>query len=154
MIILPKDKRITEFCPVHFPANKFGSGTKTTHFDYHSMEDQLLKLDILGHDDPTQIRQLSEYTGIDITKIPLDDKETISIFSSTKALKLSGKNNKGSVGTLGIPEFGTEFVRGMLMDTRPKRFEDLIRISGLSHGTDVWLNNARDLIKNKTASLT
>ena len=153
MIILPKDKRITEFCPVHFPANKAGSGTKTTHFDYHSMEDQLLKLDILGHDDPTQIRQLGEYTGADITKIPLDDKETISIFSSTKALRLSTRNNKGNVGTLGIPEFGTEFVRGMLMDTRPKTFEDLIRISGLSHGTDVWLNNARDLIKNKIATL-
>ena len=153
MIILPKEKHITEFCPVQFPANKAGSGTKTTHFDYHSMEDQLLKLDILGHDDPTQIRQLSEYTGIDITKIPLDDKETISIFSSVKALNLSGRNNKNNVGTLGIPEFGTEFVRGMLMDTRPKTFEDLIRISGLSHGTDVWLNNARDLIKEKIATL-
>ena len=153
MIILPKDKHITEFCPVQFPANKADSGTKTTHFDYHSMEDQLLKLDILGHDDPTQIRQLTEYTGKDITKIPLDDQKTISIFSSIKALGLSTRNSKSKVGTLGIPEFGTEFVRGMLMDTRPKRFEDLIRISGLSHGTDVWLNNARDLIKAKTATL-
>ena len=153
MIILPKDKNITEFCPVQYPANKISSGTKTTHFDYHSMEDQLLKLDILGHDDPTQIRLLCEFTGKDITQISLNDKETLSLFSSVKALKIRGRNNKSKVGTLGIPEFGTDFVRGMLMDTRPKKFEDLIRISGLSHGTDVWLNNARDLIKNKTATL-
>ena len=153
MIILPKDKSITEFCPVQFPANKADSGTKTTHFDYHSMEDQLLKLDILGHDDPTQIRQLSEYIGKNITEVPLNDKKTLSLFSSVKALGLSTRNSKSKVGTLGIPEFGTEFVRQMLMDTRPGKFEDLIRISGLSHGTDVWLNNARDLIKAKTATL-
>lgn len=153
MIILPKDKNITEFCPVQFPANKADSGTKTTHFDYHSMEDQLLKLDILGHDDPTQIRLLCEFTGKDITQIPLDDKKTLSLFSGIKALGLSTRNSKSKVGTLGIPEFGTDFVRGMLMDTRPGKFEDLVRISGLSHGTDVWLNNARDLIKNKTATL-
>ncbi len=153
MIILPKDKTITEFCPVQYPANKADSGTKTTHFDYHSMEDQLLKLDILGHDDPTQIRLLCEFTGKDITQVPLNDKKTLSLFSSVKALGLSTRNSKSKVGTLGIPEFGTDFVRGMLMDTRPGKFEDLIKISGLSHGTDVWLNNARDLIKNKTATL-
>lgn len=153
VIILPRDKAITEFCPVQYPANKTDAATQTTHFDYHAMEDQLLKLDILGHDDPTQIRLLSDYTGIDITTVPLDDKKTLAIFSSVKPLGVTEKAINSRVGTYGIPEFGTEFVRGMLEETRPKTFADLIRISGLSHGTDVWLNNARDYIKSGQATL-
>ncbi len=153
VIILPREKSITEFCPVQFPANKTDAASQTTHFDYHAMEEQLLKLDILGHDDPTQIRMLSDYLGLDVTTVPLDDKKTLGIFSSVKPLGVSEKAINSRVGTYGIPEFGTEFVRGMLDDTRPKTFADLIRISGLSHGTDVWLNNARDYLKNGTATL-
>jgi len=153
MIILPQHKRITEFCPVQYPANNADSANQTTHFDYHAMEEQLLKLDILGHDDPTQIRLLSEYTGMDITKVPLNDPKTLSLFSGVKALGVGEKAIGSRVGTYGIPEFGTDFVRGMLDDTRPQTFADIIRISGLSHGTDVWLNNARDIIKNGHATL-
>jgi|GEM_PF-740389 len=153
MIILPKDKDINEFCPVQFPANKMDSVNKTTHFDYHPMEDQLLKLDILGHDDPTQIRLLSDFIGKDVTKAPLDDKKTLGIFSGLRSLGVTEKDIGSKVGTYGVPEFGTDFVRQMLADTRPKSFADLIRISGLSHGTDVWLNNARDLLKEGKATL-
>jgi len=153
MIILPQHKSITEFCPVQYPANNTDSANQTTHFDYHAMEDQLLKLDILGHDDPTQIRMLSEYTGMDITKVPLNDAKTLSLFSGVKALGVGEKAIGSRVGTYGIPEFGTDFVRGMLDDTRPQTFADIVRISGLSHGTDVWLNNARDIIKNGHATL-
>lgn len=153
VIILPREKSITEFCPVQFPANKTDAPSQTTHFDYHAMEEQLLKLDILGHDDPTQIRMLSDYLGLDVTTVPLDDKKTLGIFSSVKPLGVSEKAINSRVGTYGIPEFGTDFVRGMLEDTRPKTFADLIRISGLSHGTDVWLNNARDYIKSGQATL-
>ncbi|NLF38975.1 PolC-type DNA polymerase III [bacterium] len=153
MIILPKNKAITEFTPVHFPANDARKGQQTTHFDYHSMEEQLLKLDILGHDDPTKIRLLTEYLGTDVTAVPLNDKATLSIFAGLSALNVREQDIGTPVGTFGIPEFGTEFVRGMLIDTRPKTFADLIRISGLSHGTDVWLNNARDIIKEGRATL-
>jgi DNA polymerase-3 subunit alpha (Gram-positive type) len=153
MIILPQHKCITEFCPVQYPANNAESANQTTHFDYHAMEEQLLKLDILGHDDPTQIRLLSEYLGTAITKVPLNDPKTLSLFSGVKALGVSEKAIGTRVGTYGIPEFGTDFVRGMLDDTRPQTFADIIRISGLSHGTDVWLGNARDIIKNKQATL-
>lgn len=153
VIILPREKSITEFCPVQYPANKTDAASQTTHFDYHAMEEQLLKLDILGHDDPTQIRLLSDYLGMDVTTVPLDDKNTLGIFSSVKPLGVSDKAINSRVGTYGIPEFGTDFVRGMLEDTRPKTFADLIRISGLSHGTDVWLNNARDYIKSGQATL-
>jgi DNA polymerase-3 subunit alpha (Gram-positive type) len=153
MIILPQDKAITEFCPVQYPANNADSANQTTHFDYHAMEDQLLKLDILGHDDPTQIRLLSEYTGTDITRLPLNDEQTLSLFSGVTALGASGRALRTRVGTAGIPEFGTEFVRSMLEDTRPRTFADLIRVSGLSHGNDVWLGNARDIIKNNLATL-
>jgi len=152
VIILPHDKDITEFCPAHYPANKSDS-PQTTHFDYHAMEEQLLKLDILGHEDPTQIRMLGEYTGKDITKAPLDDPKTLAIFSGLKTLGVTEKAIGSRVGTFGIPEFGTEFVRGMLEETKPKTFADLIRISGLSHGTDVWLNNARDIIRAGKATL-
>ncbi|MCX7847068.1 MAG: PolC-type DNA polymerase III, partial [bacterium] len=153
IIILPRNKAITEFCPVQFPANKTEASVQTTHFDYHAMEEQLLKLDILGHDDPTQIRLLSDYLRKDVTSVPLDDKKTLALFSSVKPLGVSEKAINCKVGTYGIPEFGTEFVRGMLEETRPKTFADLIRISGLSHGTDVWLNNARDYIKSGQATL-
>ena len=153
MIVLPADKDITEFCPVQYPANKMDSVNKTTHFDYHPMEDQLLKLDILGHDDPTQIRLLSDFLGKDVTKVPLDDKKTLALFSGVSSLGVTEKAIDSKVGTYAVPEFGTEFVRGMLADTRPKHFADLVRISGLSHGTDVWLNNAKDFIKEGKTTL-
>lgn len=146
IIVVPKGREIFEFCPVQHPADDPNSDIITTHFDYHSIDSNLLKLDILGHDDPTVIRMLQDITGVDPQKIPLDDKETMSIFSSTKALGVTPEQINSKVGTFGIPEFGTKFVRGMLLDTLPKSFSDLLCISGLSHGTDVWLGNAKDLI--------
>lgn len=154
IIVVPKGREIYEFCPVQHPADDPHSDIVTTHFDYHSIDKNLLKLDILGHDDPTVIRMLQDITGIDPKKIPLDDKETMSIFSSTKALKVTKEQINSEVGTFGIPEFGTKFVRGMLVDTKPTTFEELIRISGLSHGTDVWLNNAQTLIEEGTCTLS
>ena len=135
------------------PADDPNTDIKTTHFDYHSIDQNLLKLDILGHDDPTMIRMLQDITKVDPQKIPLDDKETMSIFSSTKALGVTEDQIHSPVGTFGIPEFGTKFVRGMLVDTMPTKFEELLRISGLSHGTDVWLNNAQSLIEAGTIKL-
>ena len=146
IIVVPKGREIFEFCPVQHPADDPNSDIITTHFDYHSISGRLLKLDILGHDDPTVLRMLQDITGVDPQKIPLDDKETMSIFSSTKALGVTPEQINSKVGTFGIPEFGTKFVRGMLLDTLPKSFSDLLCISGLSHGTDVWLGNAKDLI--------
>ena len=154
IIVVPKGREIYEFCPVQHPADDPNSDIITTHFDYHSIDANLLKLDILGHDDPTVIRMLQDLTGIDPTKVPLDDKKTMSIFSSTDALGVTPKQIGSEVGSYGIPEFGTKFVRGMLEDTRPKTFDELIRISGLSHGTDVWLGNAQTLIENGTVTLT
>ena len=153
IIVVPKGREIYEFTPVQHPADDPTSDIITTHFDYHSIDQNLLKLDILGHDDPTMIRMLFDITGIDPTKVPLDDKETMSIFSSTKALGVTPEQIRSEVGSYGVPEFGTKFVRGMLVDTRPKTFEELIRISGLSHGTDVWLNNAQSLIQEGTITL-
>ncbi len=153
IIVVPKGREIYEFCPVQHPADDANSDIITTHFDYHSIDKNLLKLDILGHDDPTVIRMLQDITGIDPQKIPLDDKETMSIFSSTKALKVTPEQIHSQVGSFGIPEFGTKFVRGMLLDTRPTTFEELLRISGLSHGTDVWLNNAQTLIQEGVIKL-
>ena len=153
IIVVPKGREIYEFCPVQHPADDPNSDIITTHFDYHSIDQNLLKLDILGHDDPTVIRMLQDITGIDPTKIPLDDKETMSIFSSTKALGVSPEQIHSQVGSFGIPEFGTKFVRGMLVDTKPTTFDELIRISGLSHGTDVWLGNAQSLIEEGTVTL-
>ncbi len=153
IVVLPKGRDINEFCPVQHPADKSDSDVKTTHFDYHSIDENLLKLDILGHDDPTVIRMLEDLTGLDAKTIPLDDKETMSLFTGKEALKLQ-TDIKSTVGTLAIPEFGTGFVRQMLLDTKPKTFSDLIRISGLSHGTDVWLGNAQDIVKSGTASLS
>ena len=154
IIVVPKGREIYEFCPVQHPADDPNSDIITTHFDYHSIDANLLKLDILGHDDPTVIRMLQDITGIDPTKVPLDDKETMSIFSSTEALGVTPKQIGSEVGSYGIPEFGTKFVRGMLVDTRPTTFDELIRISGLSHGTDVWLGNAQTLIEQGTVTLT
>ena len=154
IIVVPKGREIYEFTPVQHPADDPNSDIITTHFDYHSIDQNLLKLDILGHDDPTMIRMLYDLTDIDPTKIPLDDKETMSIFSSTKALGVTPEQIHSEVGSFGVPEFGTKFVRGMLVDTKPTTFEELIRISGLSHGTDVWLNNAQDLINDGTITLS
>lgn len=153
LMVVPRDMEIYEFTPVQFPADDKESGVITTHFDYHSISSRLLKLDLLGHDDPTVIKMLEEETGIDAKKIPLDDRETMEIFSSLKSLKLDPESVGTTVGTIGVPEFGTRFVRQMLEDTRPSTFAELVRISGLSHGTDVWLNNAQDLIRSRTATL-
>ena len=153
IIVVPKGREIYEFTPVQHPADDPNSDIITTHFDYHSIDQNLLKLDILGHDDPTVIRMLQDITGIDPTKVPLDDKETMSIFSSTEALGVTPEQIKSKVGSYGVPEFGTKFVRGMLLDTKPKTFDELIRISGLSHGTDVWLGNAQSLIEQGIVTL-
>ena len=153
IIVVPKGREIYEFCPVQHPADDPDSDIITTHFDYHSIDQNLLKLDILGHDDPTMIRMLYDITGIDPTKVPLDDKETMSIFSGTEALGVTPEQIKSKVGSYGVPEFGTKFVRGMLVDTKPTTFDELIRISGLSHGTDVWLGNAQSLIEEGTVTL-
>jgi DNA polymerase III subunit alpha, Gram-positive type len=153
IIVVPKGREIFEFCPVQHPADDPNSDIITTHFDYHSIDQNLLKLDILGHDDPTVIRMLQDLTGVDPQTIPMDDKKTMSIFSSTNALGVTPEQINSKVGTFGIPEFGTKFVRGMLLDTMPKAFFDLICISGLSHGTDVWLGNAKDLIDEGIVTL-
>ena len=152
IIVVPKGREIFEFTPVQRPADDSNSDIITTHFDYHSIDENLLKLDILGHDDPTVIRMLQDLTGVDPKKIPMDDKETMSIFSSTEALGVRPDQINSKVGTFGVPEFGTRFVRGMLVDIMPKTFMDLICISGLSHGTDVWLGNAKDLIDSGTVT--
>ena len=154
IIVVPHGREIYEFCPVQHPADDPNSDIITTHFDYHSIDKNLLKLDMLGHDDPTVIRMLQDLTGIDPKTIPLDDKETMSIFTSTKALGVTPEQINSQVGSFGVPEFGTKFVRDMLVDTKPTTFEELIRISGLSHGTDVWLNNAQTLIQNNIATLS
>ncbi len=153
IIVVPKGRQIYEFCPVQHPADDPYSDIVTTHFDYHSIDKNLLKLDILGHDDPTVIRMLQDITGLDPTKVPLDDQATMSIFGSTEALGVTSEQIHSEVGTYGVPEFGTKFVRGMLVDTKPTTFDELIRISGLSHGTDVWLNNAQELVASGTVTL-
>ena len=153
IIVVPHKNDIHEFCPVQHPADDPNSDIITTHFDYHSIDQNLLKLDELGHDDPTVIKMLQDLTGLDPQTIPLDDAETMSLFTSNKALKL--KSDIGTtVGTYGIPEFGTKFVRQMLLDTTPTTFAELVRISGLSHGTDVWLNNAQYYIKEGMTTLS
>ncbi|MCD7928700.1 MAG: PolC-type DNA polymerase III, partial [Clostridiales bacterium] len=154
MVVIPGDKEIYDFCPVQHPADDPHSDIVTTHFEYHSMESNLLKLDMLGHDDPTMIRMLQDLTGKDPTTIPLDDKDTMSIFCSSKVLGFEDDPVLGPTGSCGIPEFGTSFTRQMLIDTQPKNFNTLLRLSGFSHGTDVWLGNAKDLILSGTASVT
>ena len=153
IIVVPKGREIYEFTPVQHPADDPNSDIVTTHFDYHSIDGNLLKLDILGHDDPTVIRMLQDLTGIAPQDIPLDDKETMSIFNSTDALGVTPEQINSKVGTYGIPEYGTKFARGMLLDTRPTTFDELIRLSGLSHGTDVWLGNAQTLIEQGVVTL-
>jgi len=154
LMVVPKDRDVHEFTPVQFPANDLNASTMTTHFAYEVIHDDLVKIDALGHDDPTFIKLLKDMTGIDPTTIPMNDEATLSIFSSVGALGLKPTDLGTDVGTLGIPEFGTPFVRGLLSETRPSRFSELVRISGLSHGTNVWLNNARDIISTGKASLS
>ena len=154
MVIVPQGNSIYEFCPVQRPANDETSESTTTHYDYHVMDEQLVKLDILGHDDPTTIKLLQEYTNMEIKDIPLADKETLKIFSSTESLGVTPEQIGTEIGTYGIPEFGTGFVRQMLIDTRPTTFAELVRISGLSHGTNVWLNNAQEFVRNGQATLS
>ncbi len=155
IVVLPVGEDINSFTPVQHPANDMTTDIVTTHFDYHSIDHNLLKLDILGHDDPTMIRMLQDLTGLDPTTIPLDDKAVMSLFTSTEALSITSEDIGGCpVGSLGIPEFGTEFVIQMLLDTKPQHFSDLIRISGLGHGTDVWLGNAQTLIEEGKATIS
>lgn len=154
LVIIPQDHDVTDFCPVQHPADDPDSGIITTHFEYHCMEDNLLKLDELGHDDPTMIRMMEDMTGIDAKKISLSDPGTMSIFTSPKALNLPDDDPIiGQTGTIGVPEFGTAFTRQMLVDTKPSQFDTLVRLSGFSHGTDVWAGNIRDLITSGTATV-
>lgn len=153
IIIVPDDHEIYEFCPVQHPANDVKSDIVTTHFDYHKIDKNLLKLDILGHNIPSMIRQLQDMTGKDPLTVDLTDRKVLSIFNGTEALDIKDKNYKYTHGTYAIPEFGTSFVRQMLDDTKPDKFADLVRISGFSHGTDVWLNNAQDYIRSGTATM-
>ncbi len=155
IVVLPVGEDINSFTPVQHPANDMTTDIVTTHFDYHSIDHNLLKLDILGHDDPTMIRMLQDLTGVDPTTIPLDDPQVMSLFQNTSALGITPEQIGGCpVGSLGIPEFGTEFVIQMLLDTKPQCFSDLIRISGLGHGTDVWLGNAQTLILEGKATIS
>lgn len=153
IMIIPHDKEVYDFTPVQYPADDTNSQTITTHFDYNFLHGSILKLDILGHVDPTAIRMLESLTGIDAKTIEMGEEKTMSLFSSTKALDVDEKEINSTVGVLGIPEFGTGFVRQMLVETKPTAFSELIRISGLSHGTDVWTNNAQNLINEKICTL-
>ena len=148
IVVVPDYKEVEEFTPFQYPADDPNSAWRTTHFSYHAIDQCLLKLDILGHSDPTQLRMIQDLTKMDIKKVPLDDKDTMSIFTSTKVLGVTNEQILCPTGTLGIPEFGTNFTISMVEDTKPKSFGELIKISGLSHGTDVWLGNAQELIKN------
>ena len=155
IVVLPLGEEINSFTPVQHPANDMTTDIVTTHFDYHKIDHNLLKLDILGHDDPTMIRMLQDLTGIDPTKIPLDDKDVMSLFQNTDALGVKPEDILGcKLGSLGIPEFGTDFAMQMLIDTQPTSFSDLVRIAGLSHGTDVWLGNAQTLIEEGKATIS
>ena len=153
LVVVPDDMDVEDFTAVQHPADDPDSDTVTTHFEYHCMEDNLLKLDMLGHDDPTMIKMLEDLTGVNARTIPLDDPDTMSIFTSSKVLGFENDEILGPTGAVAIPEFNTRFTRGMLMDTMPKDFNTLVRLSGFSHGTDVWLGNARDLIVGGTASV-
>ena len=153
LVVVPDDKDMEDFCPVQHPADADDSDTITTHFEYHSMEANILKLDMLGHDDPTMVRMMQDLTGVDPHDIPLDDPDTMSIFTSSKVLGYENDEILGPTGAVAIPEFNTRFTRQMLIDTQPKDFNTLVRLSGFSHGTDVWLGNARELIVSGTASV-
>ena len=155
IVVLPHDEEIYSFTPIQKPANDMTVDTITTHFEYHSIDHNLLKLDILGHDDPTMIRVLQDYTGINIYDVPLGDEKVMSLFNSTDALGIRPDDIDGcDLGSLGIPEFGTDFAMGMLRETAPSTFSELVRIAGLSHGTDVWTNNAQDLIREGACTLS
>ena len=153
LVVIPQENEIWDFCPVQHPADDPNSDQITTHFEYHSMEENLLKLDMLGHDDPTMIRMMEDMTGVDAKTIPLDDKGTMSIFTSSKILGYEVNPLLGPTGAVGVPEFNTRFTRGVLLDTMPEKFDFLVRICGYTHGTDVWLGNAKDLINSKTATV-
>ena len=148
IVVIPGYMDVFDFTPFQYPADDPTSAWRTTHFDYHAIDQDVLKLDILGHSDPTQLRMIQDLTGMDVTKVPLDDKETMGIFLSPEPLGVTKEEIMCETGTIGIPEFGTPFTIGMLVDTKPKTFSELIKISGLSHGTDVWLGNAQELIRN------
>ena len=155
LVVIPQGMDITDFCPAQYPADKDEAGIITTHFEYHCLEDNLLKLDELGHDNPTMLKMLQDITGVDSNDISLDDPQTLGLFSSAAPLGApEGDKIIGETGTIGIPEFGTPFTRGMLCDTRPDKFDTLVKLSGYSHGTDVWLGNAKDLLANKVADIT
>ena len=153
LVVIPQENEIWDFCPVQHPADDPNSDQITTHFEYHSMEENLLKLDMLGHDDPTMIRMMEDMTGVDAKTIPLDDKGTMSIFTSSQILGYENDALLGPTGAVGVPEFNTRFTRGVLLDTMPEKFDFLVRICGYTHGTDVWLGNAKDLINSKTATV-
>ena len=153
LVVIPQENEIWDFCPVQHPADDPNSDQITTHFEYHSMEENLLKLDMLGHDDPTMIRMMEDMTGVDAKTIPLDDQGTMSIFTSSKILGYENDKLLGPTGAVGVPEFNTRFTRGVLLDTMPTKFDFLVRICGYTHGTDVWLGNAKDLINSKTATV-
>ena len=154
IIVIPDYMDVYDFSPIQFPADSLTSEWRTTHFDFHSIHDNVLKLDILGHDDPTVIRMLQDLSGIDPKTIPTDDPEVMKIFSNTQSLGVTEEQIMCKTGTFGIPEFGTRFVRQMLEDTKPTTFSELVQISGLSHGTDVWLGNAQELIHNNVCTLS
>ena len=151
LVVIPQENEIWDFCPVQHPADDPKAEQITTHFEYHAMEENLLKLDMLGHDDPTMIRYMEDLTGVDAQKIPLDDQNTMSIFTSSKVLGYENDKILGPTGAVAVPEFNTRFTRGVLLDTMPTHFDTLLRISGYTHGTDVWLGNAKDLIMSGTA---
>ncbi len=153
LVVIPQENEIWDFCPVQHPADDPDSDQITTHFEYHSMEENLLKLDMLGHDDPTMIRKMEDMTGVDAKTIPLDDKDTMSLFTSSKILGYEDDPILGPTGAVAVPEFNTRFTREVLLDTKPTKFDFLVRISGYTHGTDVWLGNAKDLIVSGTAAV-